>query len=385
MDDHIGRAMKRHGTRQGSGEGIRGERKGFNPLAVLAFHLLGIVAVAVGMACFVLPGAHIGILWEVAFESGEVGRALIFSAVVHLGLSTLVWFAAAAGIEALWCRRHRLRRNQRSLQRCRGSAYVEFLAVLPVFLLLTFGLLQLTMINIGAALAQVAAYESARAVWLWQPEVDHYADDAGVVPPDAPVTMEDVAARARIAAALVMTPVAPGDYRMTDPLGSEHEAFRSVRDAMTVRFDEGILTDWGALSDPDVELDLDSRQATLVSAFDGSDIEERAFRKFTFSYLATDIDLTSAAYDEIVIEGDSQCESDDWEDVNPNNVIDEEVPRLGVEFSYFQHMAMPFVDRVFGQPHDDGDDALGRGGQYLEWDIKFTFPMQRQCPNRELP
>ena len=358
--------MRRGGTHGGRGERCSSGRR-LPGAALFAIHLGGVAAVACALAAVVLPGSHVGILWTAAIEHGEIQSNLWFNAAMHLALSTLLWFVAAGAAEGLWRKRHRLRVHRRAVEPSAGSAYVEFLAVLPVFLLLTFGLLQLTMINIGAALARVAAYESARTVWLWQPEIQANSD----------VQLEDVANRARIAAALVMTPVAPGHYRMNDPAsvtGDEHDAFIAVRDAMTVRFDESILSTSETLDAPAVDLELESRQATLVSALDASDMTERAFRKFTFSYLSTEVD----PMDGVIVEGPDPCD--------PNNEDDQgDISRVGAHFSYYQHMNMPFVDRAFGQPAPDGADFAGRGGQYFEWDIKFTFPMQRQCPNRNTP
>ncbi len=349
--------MKRHGTQRGRGQGLDSRPSRLNPLIVMGIHLAGILAVAVAVAAVVLPGTHAGMLWTVGLANGEIGRSLLLKAGIHIGLSTLIWFAVAAAVEAMWKKRHRLQPQQRMMRRSRGSVYLEFIMVLPVFLLLTFGMMQLTVINIGGALVRVAAYEGARAVWLWQPELA-----VGEIDED------DLRDRARIAIALVMTPVAPGDFTMEVATDESTHEFKMMRKAMTARFHnspENAIIE-GAMG----SLSFDESNVSLAQALDSASIPERAYRKFTFSYLATTIDdtvLDTAAAEESLI-------------TEPDEV--------GVHFVYYQHMAMPFVDALFGQPHpdDDPDDEFaGRSGNYFAWNAKFTFPPQRHRPNRVLP
>ena len=354
--------MTRHGTHRGKEDRREAVSRRLHPLVVMGLHCAGILAVALAVAALILPGAHAGMLWSVGFTNGEIGRSLLLNAGIHVGLSALIWFGVAAAVEAMWKKRHRLQQKQRLTRRCRGSVYVEFIAVFPVFLLLTFGLIQLTIINIGGALVRVAAYEGARAVWLWQPE---YQDANGVISESDMNALRD---RARISIALVMTPVAPGDFTMNIGEAESTHEFEMMRKAMTARFMPS--PDTTSIEGQMANLQHDDSNASLLRALDGSSIPERAYRKFTFSYLSTIVD-------------DAALDVDEQEDA-----IIAEPDQVGVHFVYYQHMALPFVDALFGQPHpDDADDEefAGRSGNYFAWNAKFTFPAQRHRPNRALP
>lgn len=318
----------------------------FGPIAVLALHLIGVAAVAAVGLVVAVPLAHVEMLWNALGYGGQIGTSVLISAVIHIGISALVWFGLAGAGRAVWRSWRGRDTARRATVRSRGSTYVEFLVVLPVFLLLTFGLLQLILVNLGGALAHVAAYESARAVWLWQPEVqDRQVDPSNSV---VQVNEQDVEDRARIAAALVMTPVAPGDYSIEE-LDSSDE-LDAVRQAMAARFSWGPQIgnfaqglDFGDSGEP----------ASLVKSLDSAAMPERAYRKLTVAYQNVDIQ-------EIIDESD----------------------RTGVHFAYYQQMAMPFVNVFFGRhPHPSGI----RGGNYFRWDIEYTLPPQRHQANRALP
>ena len=315
------------------------------PMATLGLHLVGILAVALAVGSFVLPGAYASMMWSVGMADGAMGQSLMFNAVVHLGLSTLLWLAGVALFQALWSKRRSLQPQRRMTSRRRGSVYVEFLAVLPVFLLLTFGLLQLLFINLGGALARVAAYEAARTAWIWEPEMS-----VNQANPNNNVDMAQLEDRVRISAALVMTPIAPGDYRMS---GDTTEQMEAMREAMTARFlpNPGVVDVAAQVSG--IQQVAGSGPASLVKSLDSASMPERAYRKFTFSYLATD---------------------------EVNVII--EPSRVGASFIYNQHMAMPFVNVFLGQ---ERPGLAGRGGHYFVWDVEYTFPPQRHGANRSIP
>ena len=342
--------MKKHGAPHAK---RKRPSPGLPPLAVFGLHLVGVAAVAVALASFVLPGAHMGVMWSAGAQSTEVGQTLIFSATIHVALSAVLWFGVAMVGQSLWKKRGLIRPRQRLVKRTKGSVYVEFLAVFPVFILLSFGLIQLTLINLGGALAHVASYEAARAVWLWEPELPvNQVASPGMGVGGQDVTFEDVEDRARIAGSLVMTPVAPGDYEINEGDGVTEE-FEHIRAAMTARFLPG-GADASAVASQVSELgQMAQDSASLVMALDSASIPERAYRKSTFSYLSTDIL-------EVIREPD----------------------RVGVHFAYYQHMALPFVDRFFGH---DSHPHSARGGRYFRWDIEYTFPPQRHGANRSVP
>ncbi len=318
---------------------------GLAPLLVLGIHLVGVGATAALLVMFLLPSAHLEVLWNSAWASEEVGRNVLLSSLLHVVVSAVVWFIVASGAQMGYKAMRQKSPAGRATVRARGSVYVETMAVFPVFLLLTFGLIQLTLINLGGALAHVAAYESARTVWLWEPERAQNQVDSQ----NAMVTVddEDVRERARIAAALVMTPVAPGDYGAMETGVSDE--FEAIREAMTSRF-----TATPQLVGVTQQLtQLTSDDASLVMSLDSASMPERAFRKFTVSYLGTEVQ-------EVIVQGD----------------------RVGVHFEHYQRMAMPFVHALFGS--DGPPNALDQGA-YYRWDVEYTMPRQRHAANRVVP
>ena len=353
--------MNDHGAQNKQQNRSSGGDRWMSPILWLGLHVVGVLAVAAAIGAWILPGAHLDLLWEAGVGDGELGQSLVARALVHVGFAAVIWCGLAMLVESAWHRRHRVHRR-RAMQRSRGSVLVEFLAVFPVFMLLTFGLIQLTIINIGGALARVAAYEGARTVWIWNPEVGVHDQVSEAVVLD----------RARTAVALVMTPVAPGDFMMDD--SDVTEDFERLRDAMTVRFQENLMTSSGNKEvSPSIDLNLTPTMTTLAIALDSSDIRERAYRKLTFSYLSTvvDTDLVTDDVEGIVEIFADPDDPEDWD-------------QIGLHFQYYQHMAMPFVDGLFGQPHPSPEIAQ-RGGKYFVWDVEFTLPPQRHRPNREVP
>ncbi len=335
-------------------------RSGLAPVAILGIHLFGVVAIATGLGLVAIPGtAHLNTLLNAGQQSASIGQSLLFSGLFHLLLSALIWFGLAFVGESLWKRRNGGPAPTRVIRPARGSIYVEFLAIIPVFLLLLFGLIQLVLLNLGSALSHVASYEAARTAWVWEAELPEHqvsgTPTTGWGQPAVPqVTMNDVEDRIRIAASLVMTPIAAGDYSI-DEGGDLTPEFEAMRHSMTGRF--GMPPGDSSLGETEAQA-MDAianfnRDPSLRRSLDSSRIHIRAWRKFTFAYLSTEVL-------EVIQE--------------PN--------RVGARIAYYQHMSMPFVDAVFGETdHPRGS----RGGHYVRWEVEHAFPRQRHSANRTIP
>jgi hypothetical protein len=99
--------------------------------------------------------------------------------------------------------KHRTRRARRRVVAARGTVLTETLIIFPVFLLLTFGLAQFILNCTAGLLANLAVFQAGRTAFLWHQEVD----------------ADEVDARAKIAAATVMTPVSPSGIQVGCPFG----------------------------------------------------------------------------------------------------------------------------------------------------------------------
>ena len=236
------------------------------------------------------------------------------------------------------------------MRAARGTVLTEFLIILPVFLLLTFGMAQLAINNMAGMLANVAVYEAARAVWIWQPEVDTGRATA------------DPVDRARIAASQVMTPVAPGNF-MVIPTGLSAE-FRASRNALMlsqIPFGGSIpsgLTDLGAGAGS-ISLQSAEKDLSMSKALDTSTFLSRSLTKYTHAYLATNVEVINGS-------------------------------EIGATLTYQHNQVMPLVGIIFGKKSGGlfgvNFDAPGmRSGYYATYQRSYAIKAQAWKPNITMP
>lgn len=323
-------------------------------LGQLGLHLGGILALGVALALWQLPGAHLDLMWQSGAESSTVASALALRASLHVGIAALCWGLFYGAFSAL---RGRLSSKEARLQRrfkpAQGAVFIETLAVMPVFLLLTFGLLQLSIVNITAALIPVAGYQGARAAWVWQPEAD--SGRSGV-------TQAEVNERVRIAVALVMTPVVAGDMQMVGS-GISPQATAMAR-AMYARFALDVSAGGIASLLMPVGGNNSTTELSAARAFDSDALDRRAVRKFLFAYMMTDV-------------GEGLIAGED-----PGVVHN--ATSTGVRFSFHHYLAMPLVGGLFGERRFFSGTG-GRPGYYRTWEHEYAFPRQPHGVNHRTP
>lgn len=209
----------------------------------------------------------------------------------------------------------------------RGSVMVETLIVLPVFLLMTFGIAQLALNNIAVVLANAATFQASRSAWLWLPE-------ARVGRLGNPVSdpMEFVAEKARLQAAAVLTPVAPGDYLRDPDLPEVAEKARAIFIASQTLF-PGTDSGADALQDaPGLATRSASAHTTsFVRAFDTTSFVERTARKFTWAYRLSEVEV----------------------------LVDDAGEELTVNLTYHHLCVMPLVGAIFGDWMEAGGMLTG--------------------------
>ncbi len=129
-----------------------------------------------------------------------------FELLLQLGLSGCLWAMIVITATSLQNARRDREQNVTRLKKAKGAVMTETLIVFPVLLLLTVGLLQLTLNNTAAIFTSLAAFQAGRTVYVWDPETDDaYGRNDGQ-------SKSEVEERARIAAASVIAPVAPSNY-----------------------------------------------------------------------------------------------------------------------------------------------------------------------------
>lgn len=302
-------------------------------VATAVFHGLGILLVAV---ILLVPFVTTETVTLYAEATGHMSflSAGIKDIALHLGLSACLW-ALGFILYRLWSLRKRS--APKIVRAARGAVFLETLVVLVPFLLLTSGIAQLTILNITGVLAHLASYQATRTVWVWQPEAD--AGRRGV-------NNAQVERRARLAAAAIMAPSAPSDYRVINNGDAE---LRDLRGAMVGAFAPGILPNAGSLGRTAATgmlftgSNADHKDITYTGAFDTGAFPMRAARKLTYSYIATEVKVTRGG-------------------------------TISTELSYKQNVVFPWFAYIWG----DYSVVGGRPGYYTTLKRKFSLPAQVQ-------
>jgi hypothetical protein len=345
----------------------------FSSAWAVLFHGLAVVFVAVLTAMPTLDLHRAEMLWKTyATTSFELNWLRVG---LHLGLAACLW--ALAVIAFLWGRERRKdeKKVTRLVKKARGTVITEFLIIFVPFLLLLSGLAQLAILNVTALLADLAVYNAARTVWLWEPEVRQDRFQSSV---NENWHLTD---RARTAAMNALAPTVPNDYEVNRaiPTGSSNYV-RRQRAVIVGAFmpdrpgGGGIGTpgtpqynyDWsggyralhgGGAYDIDFsgrpgDGDTRGQNLTFLSAFDKWGFKWRASRKST------------------------QAEWglwDDFETVCPASYCDQsDGDEVGIHFTYYYNLAFPWFGYIWGE----NLTVAHRTGWYAPIERRHTFPRQ---------
>lgn len=320
-----------------------GTKRVFLGLGHLCLHATGLTVVAGAILWLTLGLDHLRLLLVM---HGQFGASELFLSElgIHLGISALLWtLVYLVGSALVGAKKEPLR----VVRKARGTVITETIIIMPVLLLLILGLSQLAILNIAGMLMNYGASQAARAVWVWAPELEPLNGQ----PARRGVSVTDVEDRARIQAALALTPVAPSDFRAADNQGSiEFEMMRAsilAGQVVTPPNDAGRMTLDQAHS---LYQFTGSEERAFYRALDSTNFSSRSVRKFTFAYMATTIEL--------ILEGEV----------------------VGAEVIYQQKIMFPFITSVFGTP----GSVAGLPGNYTEYRRRITKSAQ-VAPNAELP
>lgn len=281
----------------------------------------------------------------------------------HLLFAAVLW-GAIYGVWAMWSGRSD---TPRAVTTSRGTVMTETLIVLPVLLFVLSGMAQTAINSAAGMLMNLAAYEAARAAWIWQPEQARF--DGNHFGPDNEVDEDYVEDMARIQAAAVMTPVAHS-YG-TEPAGIDSnitEEFEQMRGALVAgQLDRPMdAGSYGLDQGNEVgELGLaffageGETGFTWRMALDGARYPVRSVWKFSGAYISTEIE-------EIAVQ-------------DPNVVPDGEFPEIATTVIYNHFQAMPMLGWFWGEEHDFADGVPppgGRSGRYVTFERTFTYIQQ---------
>ena len=309
--------------------------------ARITAHAIGVAVTAAIVALPFLDTVTLEAMWLSAHQ-GQYLESTWWEFALHLAASGCLWTLAVLIFEVVTGRREPVRKLVGAKT---GSVMTETLIVLPIFLLLTFGIAQLAVNNIAAIVCDTAAFQAGRTAWLWHSEAA--TSRMGV-------TDEDVEEMTRIQAAAVLTPVAPGDF-IVDVTG-QTEKMEQMRGSYIGGQLPLFASDQG-------EIGENTAQALILAgsgpgimdtrfskALDESSFRERTARKFTTAYVNTEVQLEDNGQE------------------------------FGATVTYQHHQAFPMVGGIFGSFQTVG----GRPGYY--WTLERTYVLPKQIlPNPELP
>lgn len=269
---------------------------------------------------------------------------------IHLGLSCCVWTLLYLTYRIVAKKRHKLR-AVRTVRATRGSVLTEFLIILPVWMLISMGLMQLCITNVAGILTNLATFQAARSVWVWAGEAQGNRLGVGYT---------TVMSKARVQAAMSLAPVAPGDY-FHDPFFFVSDDLKAARAGMLAQQLPLLTADQGALGyplayvleleDPKGLITMGSKRGLSLSrSLDSSSFRLRSVRKLTWAYHATTVVPIYIG------------------------------PAAGAVVVYRHQIAMPLVPQFFGQK----SMVMGRQGYYLPITRTFTYVSQRAA-NSQYP
>ncbi len=299
-------------------------RRLFEALTTGAAHLLG-VAVVFAVTCWLLlPGESRAALYEAAHHG--LVASMTPEIALHAGLSACLW----ALIVIIWkLALTPTPDTSRRVVKSRGAVMLETIVVFPVFLMVTLGLIQLALLNTSGLLTTLGAFNAGRTVAVWHPEAMEQRND---------VNQDTVEEKARLAAAAAVAPAAPSDFTVDTQTCGQSDSLEARLEALA---DAGHQEEAGVTSDG---------RFSLTAAFDQSSFTHRGQSKLQFAHCATDVEYMVG---------------------NDNEVL--------TRVEYQQHMAMPFVHRVFGEM----DTVAGRTAMYntLSREHRTTHQIQpNDCP-----
>lgn len=320
-------------------------------LAQVLLHLTGVCVVAVTGLVLFMDRAHLELLGNAVEHGGLVSFAS--EGLVHIALAALVWAALCA---VIWWVRRLPEQNTRAHSRhwARGSVYVETLIVLPVALLMFFGLAQMAINNMAGVFTNLATFQATRAAWLWQAEESRLN-----------LSQDEIDMRVRIQAAAVLTPVAPGTFFSTfnDIAGADPEAARNMRGLLVgsqlgnVGGNVGLR---GKQRASNIASSVTEHSSGLVTGLDADGFIERSVRKFSMAYHATEVDIASSPQD------------------------------VTVRLTYYHQCVLPLVCNIFGERRRIGQNSSGGGGLSFEgyyttiereWTRKAQVPASDKWPD----
>lgn len=302
-------------------------------------HLVGVLTCAALMLAIGLPERSLGLVME-ALRDGFMWGQLKIDGFTLMALSGLIWGVLWGGARQMMRHDRSQARTQRVARLSRGSVMTETLIVIPVYILIMLGTMQLSQNMIAGLLTTLAAFESGRTAAVWIPEAS--VGRNGV---DTDLAQDKV----RIAAASVIAPVTPAGFAAGCSDASASESLEKLITGLKAAGHREEAMSVLAISQGH------DRNLNVARGFDVLPAFFRGIPKLTAAYCSTTIDSMELSSEDGV------------------NMVTTTVS--------YQHMAtMPVVATIFGNFDTVGD----RSGFFTTIQRSYKMPVQ-SSPNAVSP
>ncbi len=314
-------------------------------------HIIGIVTCASLVLAVSLPGQTLELVME-ALRDGFVLGQMRLDGVTLLGISALMWGVIWAGGRQMLGMKRGETRVERVARLSRGTVMTETLIVIPVYLVVMLGSMQLGQNAIAGLMTTLAAFQSGRSAAVWVPEMQ--AGRNGV-------SDEVVKDKLRASAAAVVAPVVPVNFSTICTPASNSTTIQKMLAGMTTT---------GHVNAPDASLAFArisgaDRFLNVSEGFDSMQMSLRGSAKLRFAYCAVDVE------EEIPGGG-----GDNGYTISTENGVQ----MVTTTITYYHQSTMPIVARIFG----DFKMIDSRAAYYSPITRAYKTPLQIQ-PNPVSP
>jgi hypothetical protein len=286
-------------------------------------HISGVLTVlSVVVLCFV--NAEVARAFLVALDDPTFYSIVTVPTISLVGVAACLW--ALIWITGALLVQGRRGRKKLLVVRTRGTIMTEFLIILPTYLLLTSGLAQLSINSTAQVLTSLATFQAGRTAWLWEAETRGGNVRNGT-------TAADVNDHARIAAAAVLAPVVPAEFRGACGYTALFDDTMRAMTLMPASAARGLTIG---------QVDASPRNRFYNVAFDDSVMLERGAKKFFMAYCHTKVTY----------------------EMGGKGIL--------TKVEYDHANVFPWFAYIFGQPKTSG----GRLAYYSVMRAEYSLPLQ---------
>lgn len=279
-------------------------------------HFCGFLTVSGILSFAFMNQAALGALQSMS-QTSSMTSGILYELLLTAGMAACIWAMIYIAFLVISAQLKASRTSR--LVRSRGAILTETLIVMPVFLLLTFGLAQLTINSMAGLLSTLATYEAGRTLSVWVPEAEEGRHG---------VTRAIAIDKATAAAAGVLAPVvAPGATACKPDSKTLEKQLKGLQSA-------GNLDSHGLTT---------ARPTSFADALDDSLIALRGITKTRIAYCSTTI-----------------------------NYANQDTTTIATSLQYKHKAAMPLVKILFGEL----DTVAGSPGYYSSIDRTYVTTKQ---------